>query len=894
MTPRPPRLARRLLDAALPPGVRGDTVRGDLHEEFLARARVSPPAAVAWYWRQALGVSLRSLTRPRPDPLRPSKAGLMDAFLIDARSSIRALTKARGFTAASVVTLALGIGAATAVFSVVEAVLVRPLAFTDPARVMWLTEVGEKDQRPMSIAWPDYLDWRTRLTSFESMAAVQPTTFNLTGGGSPERLTGRYVTWTFLHTLGVEPAMGRDLLPQDDVLGAAPVALISDGFWRAHFGADPAVVGRVVDLNGVPTTVVGVMPHGYRYNPLSNDAVYLPLGASATEDSGLPDRGNHDNVSAVARLRPGVTVESARAEIAAVETALEHEHPNTNTDVASQMMPVTERLANGIGPVIETLFAAVSVLLLLAAVNVTSLAVARSLSRRQELAMRAALGCSRRRLVRFLLAESLMLALAGAAAGIVVAEGLIRALVAAAPPGVPRLDEVRVDGGVAVFAIAVAVVIAIIVALFPGLQASRASDQQTLVRSSRGDVGSASGQRVRRGLMVVEVALAVLLLTGAGLMARTLHALIAVDPGFDPTHLLTLRFSIDGDTSTPAARDRFEARLVTFYDRLIAELRAVPGVVNAAAAPSLPIDGANWNSVFTVVGQPLPPRANLPGSAFVPSTPELFATLRIPLVAGRYLTAGDTAAAAKVIVVNQEFVRRYLRGLHPIGQRIKQGWPETPNDPLEIVGVVNDVKLNGLDSDTPSEVYLPMAQRPASSSAVVVRVAGDASAILPAVRSVFRHLDANLPLYDINTMDDLVDQNLSRQRLTMMILVGFAGLALVLACVGLFGVVAHGVSARTREIGVRIALGATGRQVVGLFVGQGLLTTTAGLVIGAAGGMALARLVEAQGLLFHVSARDPATFATAIATLLVVSLAACYLPARRASRVDPTVTLRGE
>jgi len=896
----PPRLARWILDAVLPHTARGDTVRGDLIEEFGARSQASSARARRWYWRQTLAIAARLATgRTVGSELTDhtahwGSAGLMDRVLVDLRSATKALIKARGFTIASVVTLALGLGAATAVFSVVEAVLVRPLPFTEPGRVMWLSETFSDTGSTMGIAWPDFLDWRLRLHAYSDLAGIRPTTFNLTGGEIAERVEGREVTWTFLHTLDVHPQLGRDFAESDDRVGAAPVALLSDGFWRTHLAANPAAIGQRLTIDGVTRTVIGVLPRGFRYNPLTNDAVYLPLGAAATEDSGLPDRGNHNNVSAVGRLRPGMTAAAARRELADVETGLRREHPDTNANVAGQVIPVTERLANGVGSVIATLFGAVAVLLLLAAVNVASLAVARSVSRRQELALRAALGCGRRRLVGYLVTENLLVALAGGLAGLAVGDGLVRALVAAAPPNIPRLDEVGLDAGVWLFALGASVAIAFLIAVLPGLQASTARGQQALVRASRDDLGASSGQRARRGLMVVEVALAVVLLTGAGLMARTLRALSTVDPGFNPTHLLTLRFSLDGDRSTPARIEAFDRRVIAFYDQLLPAIEALPGVVSAGAAPSLPIDGANWNSVFVVTGQPVPPRALLPSASFVPATPDLFSTLGIRQRAGRGFSASDRHDTASVAIVNEQFVRQFLPGLSPIGQRFKQGWPETPGPWREIVGVVNDVKLNGVEQDTPPEVYLPMAQEPASASALVIRTAGDPAAMLPAVREVLARLDPMLPLFDVNTMDDLVNIDLARQRLTMLILMGFATLALVLASVGLYGVVSHGVSARTREIGVRLALGASGRQVVSLFVGQGLVTSALGLATGVAAGFAMARFVEAQGLLFHVTARDPIAFSTAVATLLLVSIAACYLPARRASRVDPTVALRGD
>jgi putative ABC transport system permease protein len=394
--------------------------------------------------------------------------------------------------------------------------------------------------------------------------------------------------------------------------------------------------------------------------------------------------------------------------------------------------------------------------------------------------------------------------------------------------------------------------------------------------------------------MVVEVALAVILLTGAGLMGRTMLALTSVDPGFDPTHLLTLRYSIDGSRATPELDAALDRRVNAFTDRVLEDVRATPGVTAASVSLSLPIEGSNWGSVFIIDGDPTPTLADTPTAAWEPISDGYFNALRMRVVAGREFGPADNATSQNVVMVNQEFVRAFLHGGPAIGRRIRQGWPGAKSPLREIVGVVRDVSLNGIDQAVYPEIYMPLKQHPVTYGALVVRSAGDPTALLPAVRAIIGKLDPTLPLFEVQTMGDLVAANIARQRLTMLIFIGFGALALVLACVGLYGVIAHGVSARTREIGVRLALGASGRQVMTLFVGQGLVTTGIGLAIGAGAGLALAKIVESQGLLFHVTGRDPASFVTAMATLLVVSIVACYVPAKRASRVDPTVTLRGD
>jgi len=899
--PAPPRLPAWLLDKVLPKGDRGASIKGDLLEEMTARVRrTSAMRARAWYWAQALAIAVHAIT-PRGDyHYEPSgrKASGMESLLADLKFAVRSLSKARGFTVTAVLTLALGIGASTAVFSVANGVLLRPLPYSEPDRLMWLYET-HKSGSPMSVAWPDYLDWKQQSKSFERLAAIQRGIVNFTGTGEPERLDARFVTSDFFEILGVRPALGRVFRPDEDRLGAAPVVLISDAMWRRRFNADKNVIGRTVNLGDIPNEIIGVLPPGFRYNLVTDDDVIGSLGQRAAPESGLPDRGNHNGISVIGRLGTGVSDEAASRDLEHIATTLRQTYPNTNADVYTQVQSLEQRLVGTIATRIWVLFGAVALLLLLAVVNVANLLVARGLSRRHELSVRAALGGSRWRLVRQLLVESSLLAMIGGVAGVLTSAGLIKLFVLTAPDDIPRLGEVGMSPAVWLFAFALSAVAAAVLGIFPAIQSSAIRGQHALVRAGRGDTASASAHRLRRGLMILEVALAIVLLTGAGLMTRTMYALSAVDPGFDSTGVLTMRYSIAGARSTDSEQAAFNRRLAMFGDEVLRNVRALPGVEKAALALSLPIEGSQWNSVFIVNDQPAPPRAELPVSAFSPVSPGYFETLQMRLQSGRTFDSTDAIDAPKTAIVNESFARRFWPGGGAVGKRLKQGWPEGDGSWREIVGVVNDVKVNGVEAPTPLQVYLPYAQDATPFAALIVRSArpsggasGPPEALAPAIRNLMHQLDPNLPVFAVQTMDDLRGDAVTQRRMTMVVFGGFAIVALVMACVGLFGVVSQGVTERTREVGVRMALGATGSQVVRLFVGQGVMTTGIGVVIGIGAGLALSGL--AQDLLFQVAPNDPLTFVVSAVALTAIGAAACYIPARRASRVSPTITLRGE
>ena len=804
----------------------------------------------------------------------------MENLVQDLRYAVRSLLKTRSFTATALATLMIGIGASTAIFSVVNAVVIRPLPLANSDQVMWMAETT-RTGTIISTAWPDCADWQARAQSFETLVCGRSMTLTLTGLGQAERIDGRQMTSNFLRLVGVQPLLGRGFIEADDQKGAPHVVLVSNRFWRQRLGGDPAAVGRVLTIHNDPHEIVGVLRADFWF--IGNEDVYEPLGVATSNPSFL-DRGNHMGVLAYGRLKPGATEASARSEMEGLAAALAREYPNTNTDIGVFVQPLADRIVGETATTLIALMSAVGFLLVLACVNVANLLVTRSASRRQEFAVRAALGGSRLRLVRQLLVESSVISAAGGILGVAAGWGLMKGLLALAPAGLPRIEEVRLDGEVLLFAAVASIVSGLVFGLLPAIHASSLSGQQTLIRSGQ---ASAAGQshRIRRALMVVEVALAVILLVGAGLMIRTMQQLSSVDKGFDPGNTLTMRFSIAGAGWT-------NERLVTFADNLVTRTRALPGVTEAALTLSLPIEGSQWGSVFILNDRPVPSRSELPEAAFTPVTPGYFPLFGIRQREGRLFLETDRAGQPNVAVVNESFARHFWPGQSALGKRLKQGWPESKAPWFEIVGVVNDVKLDGVTRETPLQIYLPFAQNPAAAPAFVVRSDVSAATLTQSVKAVFHELEPNVPAYSPQTMAEVMAGAMARERASMVILGVFAGIALLLASVGLYGVISHGVTERSREIGVRIALGASRRQVVGLFVRQGLVTTVAGIAIGIGGALLLTRYVKT--LLFNVTPTDPTTFGTVVLTLAAVALIACYLPARRATRVDPTVTLRGE
>jgi putative ABC transport system permease protein len=732
----------------------------------------------------------------------------------------------------------------------------------------------------MSFGYPNYVDYRDRAQSFDGLACHQSTSFTVVGD-PPRRIDGRLVCWNFFSVLGVQLQLGRSFTAADDQAGAPPVALVSDRLWKQHFGGDPSVVGRTLRTTELTFTIVGVLPEGFRFSRVED--VFAPLGLTVTANSGWLDRGNHFGLYAIGRLKAGATVGHAQAEADHIFADLKRAYPNTNSTNGGRVVRLQDRIVEMIRDTLVALMAAVGFLLLLACVNVANLLVARGAARQHELAVRTALGGTRWRLVRQLLVESTLLAMAGGALGVFVAFWLLELLIALAPPDVPRIHEVSLDRVALVFAFGAAASCGLVFGAFPAFQASGAGRLHLLARASR--MSTVTPHRTRRALMTVEVALALVLLAGCGLMARTMAGLNAVNPGFRTDHLLTARFSLGGDQWTAEKR-------LAFFDVLLPKVNTLPGISRAALTYSLPIEGSQWGSVFTVSDKPVPPRDQLPVAAFCPITPRYFETMEIRTRRGRGFDSRDLDSSPKVIIVNDTLARRMWPGAEPVGKRLKQGWPEGDGPWREVVGVVDDVKLEGVDKDVPMQVFLPITQETPRSIAIVARTSGEPMNVARDLEAAVQSINHDVPLTKVQPMTALMSDAIARQRLSLVVLAVFAMVAVLVAAVGLYGVVAHSVTERTREIGVRLALGAEGRQVLGLFVRQGLVTAAVGTIIGLGGAAMMTRVLEK--LLFGVKPSDPATLGGVAFLLLVVAGVACYIPARRAARIDPLAALRAE
>ncbi len=689
-------------------------------------------------------------------------------------------------------------------------------------------------------------------------------------------------TANFLDALGAQPVLGRGFVPDDDRAGAEGTAVVSHEFWERSLGGDPAAVGRPLMLDAHPYTVVGVLPAGFRY--LRDYDLFVAMGPIAGEDW-IVDRGNHQGFNALGRLKAGVPIETAAQELRAIESDLTRDHPASNAGLSVVVDPLSARLVQAVRPTLLVLIGAVAILLLIACLHVASLLIARGSSRRHELAIRAALGGGQIA-PGGAAARGELDAVAGRRrprprAGVC----LLRVFVAVAPPGTPRIDEVSLDGAALLFALGASLLCGIVFGAYPAAQASGARGQQMVVRM-RAAGSSAATHRLRRALLVVEVGMALVLLAGAGLMVRTLNRLTGVEPGFNPERLLTLRLAIP-----EAAPDR--PLRIAILDDVASRVAALPGAEAVGAGFSFPIDGSNRNSSFSAQDKPVPPSHDqLPSAAMVPISPGYFTALGTALRRGRLFTAADAAGAAPVAIVNETLADRIWPGENPIGKRLKQGWPERPGDWREVVGVVADMKFNGLTYSTPMQVYMPFAQDPPDSFTLLVRTTVDpASLALPVQRAV-ADVNRDMPVANLQTMERVMDESIARQRMARLVLAVFAAVALALASVGLYGLLAHAVTERRHEIGVRMALGAQRRDIMRLILSGGLATAVVGAAFGVIGAALVTRSLE--GLLFGVEPLDARTFAGVLALLLAVSAAACAIPAWRAACIAPTTALRAE
>jgi predicted permease len=818
----------------------------------------------------------------------------MGALLQDIRYGVRLLLKSPAFTLISVLTLALGIGANTAIFSVVNGVLLRPLRYPQPSQLVALSERSVSFDSS-SISYPNFEDWRRRNSTFAGMAAYRSDDFSVTGGGETERVRAGMVSAPLFEILGVSPVRGRFFTAEEDRLGAAPVAVISAGLWQRKFGSAPDIIGKRITMNGDGYTVIGVVPANFHLEATNFDRikeVYVPIGQN--KDPLFHDRTVHPGMRAIGRLKPGVTLAAAQAEMDQIANRLAAEYPDADRGAGINVKSLIKDIVGDIRPFLLVLLGAVGFVLLIACVNVANLQLSRATARAREFAIRAALGASQARVIRQLLTESILLGLAGGALGLLLASWGTQAALRALPETLPRAQDVGLDGHVLTFTLIASIAAGVIFGLAPALKTARPNLQETLKESGRG--GSGARHRAQGVFVVIEMAMALVLLIGAGLMIRSLVGLWSVDPGFNPRNVLTFQTSLSPSLGVNAATSRSAIR--EMEDRL----KILPGVeAVSSTGGALPMDGDN-ELPFWLDSKPKPANSSeMNQSLFYMAGPGYLSAMGIPLHRGRFFTGEDNEHSAEVMVVDESFAREYFPNEDPIGKRIHV---DIINTSPEIIGVVGHVKHWGLDRDGDAkhpihaEAYLPFIQIPdrfwtgPPQTEVVLRTKGSPAAMAPAIREVIQKMNSENVVYETRTFEEIVADSLANRRFSMVLLSVFAALALVLSSIGIYGVISYVVGQRTHEIGIRIALGAQRRDVLQLMLGEGMKMTLVGVGIGFAVALGLTRLMV--NMLFGVSATDPVTFAAVAIVLTGVALAACYIPARRAMRVDPIVALRYE
>jgi putative ABC transport system permease protein len=819
----------------------------------------------------------------------------------DIRYGLRMLWKNRAISAIVILALALGIGANSAIFSVVNTVLLRPLPYTEPDRLVFLNEKNPVLDE-MSISYPNFLDWREHNQSFEKIGVYNRGSYNLTGAGEAERITTTQMSADMFSVLGVNALHGRVFTNEEDKPGGTPVVVLSYGLWQRRFGGQMSILNQPITLNGKSYVVIGVMPD--TFNGPSPSAtrsdMWVPVG-QLSDQASWKSRGNHPGLYAIARLKPGVSFQQADADMNNVAVNLERQYPDSNAGNRVRLRPLLEIYVSDIRRALWVIFAAVGFVLLIACANIANLLLARATARRKEMAIRSAVGASRWRLMRQLLTESILLSLIGGALGLLLARGGIDLILYVSPTAIPRSTEIGLDWTVLGFTVAVSFITGILFGLIPALQAGEVDVHETLKETGRGMSGR---HWLRSSLVVAEVATTLVLLIGAGLMIRSFYLLQKVNPGFSYEHLTSFSVSLpQRKYATPETQE-------SFYKRLLENIHALPGVEATAAASGLPLGNNGWQTGFVIDGQPPPPRDQTPLMEACLVTPDYFRAMNIPVLRGRVFNEHDDRsnlngrdlsklsenerqiAALNTVVIDEEFARRYWPNEDPIGKHIRLGG-DSSGPKLEVIGVVGRVKMESLNQNSDRvQGYFPYAQLPNGGMTVIVKGSSDPSQLISSVRAAVKEIDPDQPIYNPRTMDQIRGESVAPERLNLTLLSLFAGIAFVLAIVGIYGVMSYSVTQRTHEIGIRMAIGARPRDVFAMILGQGMKLTLFGVVIGLLAAFGLTRLMET--MLFGVQPTDAPTF-TAISVLLVtVALLASYLPGRRATKVEPTISLRYE
>jgi predicted permease len=805
----------------------------------------------------------------------------MEELWQDLRLGARTLRRSPLATSLALLVLALGIGANTAIFSVISGVLLEPLPFPHPERLILVVDSAPRLGFPrFSSSPPNFRDWRQQTRTFATLDAFNTDHFNLAGGARPVAVAGAAVTGDFFRTLGIAPLHGRLFLPEDDRPGAEPVAVVSYDLWKTRFGGDPRAVGRRIVVDGRLRTVVGIAPRGCRFP--RQTAVWLPLALDYAKEN----RGAH-YLTVLGRLRPEVGVRQAQADMSAIAGRLERLYPDANAAWGVRLEPLHERLVADIKPALVLLERAVWVVLLIACANVANLLLARMSARGREIAVRAALGAGRGRLMRQVVAETVVLFLCGGALGLLLAWSGTRALLALDPGAIPRAETVGLDGRVLLYALAVSLAAGVLVGLAPAFAASGLSLQGALKEGGRAVAGGGRGRLLRNGLVAGEVALALALLIAAGLLLRSFARLQSVRPGFDPHGVMTAVLSL------PEVKYPDDARQAQFFDQLLERVRALPGVERAATVFPLPLSGAGNTLQFVVAGRPKPAATAAPSADVMGISPDYFRAMSIPLLAGRGFSGQDRVGSQQVVIVSRTMARQIWPGESPLGKRITFDDESGPKAKwLTVVGLVGDVRAAALRKEPRPQAYWPQLQRPFSQVALVLRTSRPPARLVEPVRQVVLALDRDLPLDRVQTLEAVVADSLSSNRAKTRLIGIFGALALVLAAAGIYGLVSYTVAQRTHEIGIRMALGAGRGEVLGMVIRQGMVLVAAGLAMGLAASWAAGRLVADQ--LFEVSAADPLTYAGVPLVLAAVALIANWLPARRAAAIDPLEALRSE